>query len=128
MPFLNLLLKMMKIVNIILSLLFALFAVVQFNDPDPYYWIIFYGTVATISGFGVVEKYNKNVIITVIGVCIIWMLTLIPSVIDWVNEGMPSFTGSMKAESPYIEYLREFLGLFMALLALLFHYFQAKKD
>ena len=42
--------------------------------------------------------------------------------VDWVKKGMPSITGSMKAESPHVEYLREFLGLFIILLALLFHY------
>ena len=117
----------MKIFNWFLTALFALFAVVQFNDPDPIVWVIIYSSVAVISGFAAVGKYNKNVILTVIGICIVWMLTLVPGVVEWVNEGMPSITGSMKAESPYIEYLREFLGLFIMLLALLFHYFQAKK-
>ena len=117
----------MKIFNWILTALFALFAIVQLNDPDPIVWVIIYGTVATISGFAAMGKYNKNVILTVIGICIVWMLSLVPGVVDWVNEGMPSITGSMKAESPYIEFLREFLGLFLMLLALLFHYFQAKK-
>lgn len=118
----------MKIVNIILTILFALFAVVQFNDPDPIVWVIIYGTVAVISGFAAAGKYDKNVILTVIGICIIWMLTLVPGVVDWVEKGMPSITGSMKAESPHVEYLREFLGLFIMILVLLFHYFQAKKD
>jgi Transmembrane family 220, helix len=117
----------MKIINGILTLLFILFAAVQFNDPDPIVWVIIYTAVAAISGFAVAGKYNKNVIVTVIGICIIWMLTLVPGVVDWVEQGMPSITGSMKAESPYIEYLREFLGLFIALLALVFHYFQARK-
>ena len=117
----------MKIFNGILTLLFILCAAVQFNDPDPYYWIAIYGTVAVISGFAVVGKYVKNVILTVIVICIIWMFTLIPGVIDWIEKGMPSIIGSMKAESPHIEYLREFLGLFIALLALIFHYLQAKK-
>jgi uncharacterized membrane protein len=117
----------MKIFNGILTILFILFAAVQFNDPDPIVWVIIYSAVAVISGFAVVGKYNKNVIVTVIGICIVWMLTLVPGVVDWIEEGMPSITGSMKAESPYIEYLREFLGLFIALLALVFHYFQARK-
>ena len=117
----------MKIFNGILTLLFILFAAVQFNDPDPYYWIAIYALVAVISGFAVAGKYNRNIIITGIGICLIWMFTLIPGVVDWVEKGMPSITGSMKAESPHIEYLREFLGLFIALLALIFHYIQARK-
>jgi len=117
----------MKIFNGFLTILFILFAAVQFNDPDPIVWMIIYGTVAVISGFAVEGKYNKNVILTVIGICIVWMLTLVPGVVDWVEKGMPSITGSMKAESPHIEYLREFLGLFMAFMALIFHYIQAKK-
>ena len=118
----------MKILNIILTILFVLFAVVQFNDPDPYLWILIYGATAAISGFAIVGKYHKIIILSVIGICIIWMATLIPGVIDWVEKGMPSITGSMKAESPHIEFVREFLGLFIILLALVFHYFQARKQ
>ena len=117
----------MKIFNGILTLLFILFAAVQLNDPDPYYWIAIYTLVGAISGFAVLGKYNKNIILTGIGICLIWMYTLIPGVADWFEKGMPSITGSMKAESPHVEYLREFLGLFIVLLALIFHYIQARK-
>ena len=117
----------MKIVNGILTLIFILFAAVQINDPDPIQWIIIYGIVAVISGLAIVGKYNKSIILFVISVCIIWMATLIHGVVDWVNNGMPSITGAMKAESPHVEYLREFLGLLIALLVLIFHYFRAGK-
>ena len=117
----------MKITNIILTALFLLFAIVQFNDPDPYYWVAIYGAVALVSGFAVAGRYNKTAILVLAGICIIWMATLIPGVIDWIEKGMPSITGTMKAESPHIEYLREFLGLLLILLALIFHFFQARK-
>lgn len=117
----------MKIFNLILTALFVLFAVVQLNDPDPYLWVIIYGAVAVISGFAVVGKYNKTIILSIAGICVIWMATLIPGVIDWIDKGMPTITGSMKAESPHIEFVREFLGLLIILLALVFHYFQARK-
>ena len=117
----------MKIFNGILCLLFIFSAALQFNDPDPIQWVAIYGLAAVISGFAVVGKYNKAIILFGIVVCIIWMATLIPGVQDWVEKGMPSITGSMKAESPHVEYMREFLGLFIVLLALVFHYFQARK-
>jgi hypothetical protein len=47
------------------------------------------------------------------------MLTLLPGFINWLRMGMPTITGSMKAEEEHIEVVREFLGLFLALLAML---------
>jgi len=41
----------------------------------------------------------------------VWMTSYTPELMDWLNEGMPSITGSMQAESPFIEFVREFFGL-----------------
>lgn len=117
----------MKIFNGILTIIFILFAALQINDPDSGLWIIFYAAIAAISGFAAVGKYNPTIVLAVTFLCILWMATLLPAVFEWIGLGMPSITGSMKAESPYIEYVREFLGLLISLAALLFLYFQAKK-
>ena len=117
----------MKVVNITLSILFLLFAIVQYNDPDPWAWIGLYVYVALISAFAVFGKYNKWLMLAGLAVCVIWMLILVPDFINWVGMGMPTITGSMKAEAPHIELTREFLGLFVAGSALAFHYHQSKK-
>ena len=38
----------MKKLNIIFAVVFALFAILQYNDPDPYLWIPIYGYAAII--------------------------------------------------------------------------------
>ena len=40
--------------------------------------------------------------------------------LDWLEADMPSLTEEMQASNPYIEEVREFLGLFIAVLALTF--------
>ena len=118
----------MKITNWILSVLFLVFAVVQLNDPDPLKWTILYGGVAVISAMAALGKYNRYLLLAALSVCLIWLITLIPDIADWVKRGMPSIVGSMKAETPYVELAREFFGVVVCGLALGWHWFSAKKQ
>ena len=117
----------MKILNIVLAVLFVIFAVVQLNDPDPWAWVSLYLLVAGVAGFAAFGKYNRYVIWAGLAVSIIWLGILIPEFVRWVQMGMPSITESMKAEEPHIEYTREFLGLFLCIGLLVFEYFQYLK-
>ena len=47
----------------------------------------------------------------------------VPAFVDWIRSGMPSITGQMKAESPFIEVVREFLGLTIALAIMIYLFF-----
>ena len=118
----------MKATNIVLTVIFALFAIVQYNDPDPLPWIAMYGFVAVVSAFAINRRYNRYVLLAGLAVCVVWMVTILPGFLDWIEQGMPSITGSMKAESPYIEYTREFFGLLLGGGVLVFHYVQALKQ
>jgi len=117
----------MKVVNIILTVLFALFAIVQMNDPDPWLWVAIYGMVAGISGFAIVGKYSKGVVYLGIAICVIGLGILFPELINWVKMGTPNIAETMKTEKSYIEFVREFFGLGISLAALLFHFFQMRK-
>ena len=117
----------MKIINGFLTFLFILFAAVQFNDPDPVHWIALYAFLAVVSGFAIKKKYNPKILFAGMLLCLIWMATLFPDFIAWLKMGAPSIVGSMKAETPYIELVREFLGVAICFGALVFHYFQFKK-
>ena len=117
----------MKITNIILTILFFLCAIVQFNDPDPWLWVALYGFIAVISGAAIYGKYQPLLIIGGLLICVISMAFYLPDFIQWLKDGMPSITGSMKAESLYIELVREFLGLFLAALCLAFHWHNHRK-
>jgi hypothetical protein len=112
----------MKIFNLVLAVFFVASAALQINDPDPWLWIGLYTTVALICGFAAFGKYNRWVILLVMAVCIFELSTLLPDFRNWIADDMPSITESMKAESPYVELVREFLGVAICLIVLIFQY------
>ncbi|MCI4668835.1 MAG: transmembrane 220 family protein [Bacteroidia bacterium] len=115
-----------KIFVALLAIIFGLFAYWQLNDKDPQLWVPIYGGVAILIGLNLFINVPRIIgILASVGLGI-GMAFYIPGVIEWFQEGMPSITGSMKAGSPYIENMREFLGLFLALAALLAVYLTKK--
>jgi hypothetical protein len=112
----------MKAINFILAILFLLSAVAQYNDPDPWAWIGLYAFVAGVLVFAGLGKRNKWVPIAGITICVIWIATLLPEFINWLQMGMPNIAESMKTEEPHIEYTREFLGLALCITALAFNW------
>lgn len=104
----------MKALNWILAVLFTLFAAVQHNDPDPLGWIAVYGAVAVLCGLAALGRAPRWALIAVAIAVIIWMAILAPGMLDWARMGFPDIAGSMKAEEPHIEVVREFLGLMIA--------------
>lgn len=54
------------------------------------------------------------------------IILYIPDIINWAHLGFPSIVGSMEAETPYIELTREFFGLVLCLLAMLFLFVPTK--
>ena len=117
----------MKIVHGSIALLFILFAVVQYNDPDPWIWITYYVFTGLASAMAATGRYHTIMIVGGLAISIIWLLSLVPGVIDWIQQGMPSITGAMHAETEYIELMREFLGVLLVLLNFIFLYFQMRK-
>ena len=102
----------------ILAALFILFAVVQYNDADFFIWMPVYlvvGLVILLFDHGI---YNMRVLQLLLLAYIIAMITYYPDVMSWIREGTPSITGSMKAESPFIEFIREFFGLLLCAITL----------
>ena len=117
----------MKIINITLTIVFIIFAILQFNDPDPFLWSLWYFVIAIISGMAIWKKYSKPFIKFCIFLGIVWIGTLIPKFLEWVNLGMPSIIDTMKVTEPHIEFTREFLGLIISLLVLIFQFTQSQK-
>jgi hypothetical protein len=117
----------MKILNSALSTLFVLFAVVQYNDPDPYIWAPIYLFCAYICGSAAMGKYNTKVILLGLIPITAYLISYIPDFVDWIQRGMPSLVETMKANKPYVEMTREFGGLVICVAALVFEYFQSKK-
>ena len=105
---------MRKVAFSVLGVLFLLFAYFQLNDPDSFKWIFYYLLIAGLcfmTGF----KVGKLIYIyMMLAVSLIWMFTLFPDAVAWVRDGMPSIVESMKAETQYVELVREFLGLLIS--------------
>jgi len=117
----------MKYIHLAVSILFLFFGVVQYNDPDFFIWIpiyLFVSFVAFASFKGLRFPIITGVVLIMLG---IWLGTYIPTFITWVQDGMPSVTGTMKAESPYIEHVREFGGLLVSFIITFIYYFIHKK-
>ena len=117
----------MKIVNLVLAFFFFLFAIFQFNDPDPWLWAAIYGLVGGISVGAIFQKYSKVLIYIGIAVCVLGIGILFPEFINWLRMGTPNIAETMKTDRLYIEFVREFLGLIIALTGLVFHFFQMRK-
>jgi hypothetical protein len=110
----------MRITHIILATLFALFAVAQLNDPDPVQWFLAYAMVSALFAAAAAGRRWRTATAITAAMLTVWMFTLLPGFVDWMREGMPSMTGSMKATEQHIEVVREFLGLLIAVSALIF--------
>ena len=117
----------MKIFNLILAGLFIAFAVMQFNDPDPTFWVLVYLGMAIISGFAAFKKYFLWLMLGMLAVLIYELFTLFPAFSGWISDGMPSITESMSASSPMIELVREFLGLLLCFIVLIYHYIKYRR-
>ncbi len=119
----------MKIINLSLAVIFLLFALVQLNDQpgDILFWFVMYLFVAVISAFAAYKKYNMWAILLGLAVVVYELFRKFPTIAQWISDGMPSIVEEMKASSPYVELAREYLGLVLCLIVLLYHYISYSK-
>ncbi|MDB2462893.1 transmembrane 220 family protein [Algibacter sp.] len=112
-----------KIINYILFLLFVIFAVIQLNDPDPILWFIIYFSVAVIALVSNYIVIPRAVIILISMGLFVYAAMHFSSLLDWLQtENKSEIFGEMVYEKPYLEGSREFIGLSMAIGALLFQF------
>ena len=118
----------MKIFSIISLIIGLVCAYVNINDPDPYLWIISYFLLVLLS---LMHLFNRKKVWIDKIVVIIYAASLafyIPDIFQWIKDGMPSVVGSMKAESIYIELVREGGGLLMSLILASVFFFNWSSD
>lgn len=110
-----------------LSGLFLVFAMVQYNDADGWLWGLAYLNIAIVMGSP--DFVNKKIYI-IISLLLYggWTLGFVPDFWHWIQKGSPSITGSMKAENPEVELVREFLGLIICDVALVLSLNGMKKN
>ncbi len=103
----------MKILYWVVAILFLLFAAVQYNDPDPIQWMLLYGGTAVHFALAALGRPYRPALWLWLAVALVWAASLAPNFINWLRMGLPSIVQTMKAEVPWVELAREFLGLLL---------------
>lgn len=97
------------------------FTFVQYNDPDPFLWILAYGLVSGILFYGAFKPTPKKLTLIVLVVIGGFSVTLIPGFFEWLSlTDKQEIFGEMVYKKPYLEETREFLGLWMAWFSIFF--------
>jgi hypothetical protein len=115
----------MRYLYLFFALVFALFAAVQYNDPDPVLWIAIYGYAVLMSVMAYKGKFNSYLLlIGIAGYLAGAIYYFPPSVEDWIHAEQQA--QSLQMKMPFVEEARESLGLFMAFAVLTFYYLKAR--
>ncbi|MES2649076.1 MAG: transmembrane 220 family protein [Bacteroidota bacterium] len=121
----------MKIFNSIFIILFVLFAVLQYNDPDPYVWIPIYLFAAYLCWCSYRKNYKPQLFQIALVVFILYDLYLFfdkTGVLNWaVQHQSESIVQTMKATKPWIEETREFFGLLIVIIVLIINMIYLRK-
>lgn len=118
---------MKKIIHILVLSLFMWFAYVQINDPDPWGWVLIYLGISVLALLSLLRRPVPPLALAGAIISVAGFLYLTPQFISWVQDGMPTIVGQMKAEEQHIEYVREFLGYIIAAVAYVAYYVEHKK-
>ncbi|GAB1855392.1 hypothetical protein MHTCC0001_02260 [Flavobacteriaceae bacterium MHTCC 0001] len=116
-----------KSVNLILFIIFIVFAFVQLNDPDPYIWFTLYALIGGICLFSNYKSIPKLVLITMIVLLLAYAAYHFSLFVTYLKtDHKEEIFGEMVYEKPYLEGSREFLGLLLGALALFYQLKRAK--
>lgn len=119
---------MLRVLDLSLALLFAAAAVVQFNDPDPLLWMLFYGCAALVAGTAAFGRYSLPFTLLVTAAAAVGLLLSAPGFLGYLTTpDAGPLTQQMDAARPYVEQAREFLGMAVALAVLVFYAFRARR-
>lgn len=116
----------MKILDYIIIVVFLLFGLAQYNDADFYLWGPVYLIISIIGMLKLTGRSYRFIAWFALAIIAIWAISYFPKMMEWVKQGMPNIAGSMKAETPYIEFTREFFGLLLCALACIYFLFPLK--
>jgi amino acid transporter len=119
----------MKVFNLLLAVLFIIFAFLQINDPDPVVWILIYGAMAVACVLAAFGYYYTKALATILVVFVAYSFVFLSGVIEWFHSDDKSMLldDIAKMQYPYIEESREFLGLTICILVLIMHLLSARR-
>ena len=110
-----------KIIIVLLTFVFGLFAYYQINDPDPVLWVTIYGAVCMVAFFRLINVYySQRIVFLLMLLILIYSTVFIPGILEWLTQpNKEEIFGAMYKEKPYIEESREFFGLMIAVIGLI---------
>jgi len=102
---------LLRVASGLMTLLFLLCVVVQYNDPDPIVWMAIYGAAGILSALAALRpgRPDWRVAAAVASIAAIWALTLLIGVggqVSWAE-----IAGDYQMKTPAIEQAREAIGL-----------------
>ncbi|HMJ68141.1 MAG TPA: transmembrane 220 family protein [Cyclobacteriaceae bacterium] len=120
----------MKILKIFFAVQFALFALLQINDPDPLLWILIYGSMVAVSIMSVFHRYPTRFMIVMASGFLIMSVLYFDGFKYWLLSPDRNllFDDLAKMQYPYIEEAREFLGLLICLAVLIFYFYLSRRE
>ena len=106
----------MKYFNGLFALLLVYFIILQFNDPDPLFWVLIYSYALLVTILLIVGRAKKYFLYGGIVIFAVLAATLIPGVIDYFKaSNYGEIFSEMAKERLYVEESREFFGLLIAM-------------
>ena len=113
--------KQQKIKNLILFLLFAIFALLQLNDLDGELWFSIYLIVSLLCLYNTFKAIPKSILILSIIALMTYSAFHFSLFIDYLNtENKEEIFGEMVYDKPYLEGTREFIGLLLAAFGIMY--------
>lgn len=117
-----------KTMHFLFTLCLLAFAALQFNDPDPATWILFYLICAAVPALALATRPIKPVFWIALAVCTIALAMYAEGAYNYyLHRDTEALMQSMNPEKPYIEEAREFLGALIALVLIVISYLLARR-
>lgn len=98
----------LRVANYLMIVLFLLAVVVQYNDTNPFRWMLIYGAASLVSILFALKKLNWIATSSVLLITGIWALMKIPHL---TGNGFRHMLDEVQMNQAGVEAAREFLGL-----------------
>ncbi len=127
---------MKKLFHAAVSVLFFYIAWLQFNDPDPLFWILLYFLVALVplrcllpESQTQLHTLSRFLPAIASGYCLAALAMVASGALDYIPHlHDESLIQDMSAERPYIEEAREWLGTLIGLITVTIYWFMELKN
>lgn len=103
--------RLLRAVNAVMAVLFLLGLAVQYNDPDPFRWVVIYGAAAAACVLAFLGRLPRWLPLSTALVAGAWAALLSPDVIGRIGVG--DLFQEVRMDSVEIEQGREMFGLLL---------------